>query len=96
MGIVSGLLLGGAAIFGLHAIISGVKEDKKRRETPCHFNDGISEEQFQNAVAESTVHIKRLKSFYVEYTIVHGTAVSQSGTRSAAAWAAPPAGPPPI
>lgn len=79
MGIVSGLLLGGAALLGLHAIISGVREDKRRRETPCHFNDGISKEQFQTIVSESAKHIKRLKTFYVEYTIVHGTAVSQSG-----------------
>lgn len=79
MGIISGLLIGGAAVLGIGAIIGGIKEDKKRRETPCYFNDGISKEQFQDAVDEAAKHIKRLKSFYVDYTVVHGTAVSQSG-----------------
>lgn len=79
MGIISGLLIGTAAVLGIGAVIGGIKEEKKRKETPCYFNDGISKEQFQEAATLSAKHIKRLKSFYVDYTFVHGTVVSQSG-----------------
>lgn len=66
MGIISGLLIGGAAALGIGVIINGIKEDRKRRGTPCYFIDGVSKEQFQDAVAEAAKHIKRLKSFLCE------------------------------
>lgn len=83
MALISSLLIGGAitigvGFFGKH-IADGIKEDKKRRQTPCLFQDGFTEEQFGNMVAEATKGIKRLKDYKIDGPFIFGTAISQSG-----------------
>ncbi|QUA52197.1 hypothetical protein [Aristaeella lactis] len=86
MGILSGILIAGAVLVGSKVLYSGgkalyndIKEEQKRRNTPCLFEDGFTEEQFVEMVVEAKKDIKRLKKYYVETAIVHGTALSQSG-----------------
>ena len=55
------------------------EEDKRRRETPCRFNNGISREQFAFIVRKSTKKLRRLSSLEIDGPIIYGTVRSNSG-----------------
>ena len=55
------------------------EKEKRRRNTPCSFLDGISEEEFQSIAIHSGKGIRRLTKITVKGPIVYGTVKSQSG-----------------
>lgn len=55
------------------------EEDKRRRNTPCYFLDGFSQEDFEKIAYKSGKHIKRLIKTRVEGPVVYGTVRAQSG-----------------
>ena len=57
------------------------KEEQRRRDTPCEFNDSVSYGDFCSIVYQSTRYIKRL-TVNVEGPIIYGTVRSQSGISS--------------
>ena len=55
------------------------REDEIRKNTPCNFENGISEGQFEFIVRQSGKHIKRLTNLSVNGPIVYGTIRTNSG-----------------
>ena len=53
--------------------------EKRRRNTPCYFNNGITQNEFNDIVQSTKKHIKRLISLTTEGPIVYGKVRSQSG-----------------
>ena len=83
-----GLLVAGAVGVGLLAKgLSKSQEEqqkaleleKKRQNTPCLFNDGISQNEFSEIAKRKAKKIKRISSISISGTILHGTVQSQSG-----------------
>ena len=68
----------GLAGFGIYKLIQNNAEDKKRRNTPCHFDDANQQSKFTSLVEYSARHIKRLTAT-VSGHMVYGTVRSQSG-----------------
>ena len=60
-------------------VIINAHEDKKRRNTPCNFSDGISESDFVAISKCAGRGIKRLTDLSVRGPIVYGKVRSQSG-----------------
>ena len=55
------------------------EEERRRKNTPCGFTDGISREQFELIAKEAGRHIKRLIKLSVDGPVVYGTVRTQSG-----------------
>lgn len=53
--------------------------DRRRRETPCYFEDGITEEEFEKMALRIAKRIKRIKAIRVFGPVIIGTAWTQSG-----------------
>lgn len=53
--------------------------EEKRKNTPCKFNDGVSQAEFTEIVKMSGERIKRLTSLISHGPIVYGMVESQSG-----------------
>lgn len=53
--------------------------EEKRKNTPCKFNDGVSQAEFNEIVKMSGKRIKRLTSLISHGPIVYGMVESQSG-----------------
>lgn len=53
--------------------------EEKRKNTPCKFNDGVSQAEFTEIVKMSGKRIKRLTSLISHGPIVYGMVESQSG-----------------
>lgn len=73
-----------AAVGGL--IHKGIKdsrartaEEQRRKNTPCNFNEGITQQQFTEIAQRAGKHIKRLKKLSVNGPLVYGTVRAQSG-----------------
>lgn len=64
---------------GIKASRERAAEEERRTNTPCYFNDGISEEQFEAIARRAGKHIKRLKEISVDGPVVYGTVRTQSG-----------------
>ena len=56
-----------------------IENETKRKNTPCHFEDGISKKQFKIIVKEVCKNIERLTVLKVDGTIIYGTVQSCSG-----------------
>lgn len=50
-----------------------------RKETPCFFNDGISDEEFSKLAYRISKKLNRIKSTSIQDAIIHCTVESQSG-----------------
>lgn len=72
-------VFGGVLIKTISAAKESAEEERRRKNTPCYFNDGISKEQFDVIVKRASKHIKRLTKLTVDGAIVHGTVRTQSG-----------------
>ncbi|MGI6688649.1 MAG: hypothetical protein ACOX6Y_09990 [Christensenellales bacterium] len=86
MGFLSGLITTGLIGAGIHVLRKGYKEAKQakeeeeqRRNTPCFFSDGISEEEFEQLVRKSAKRIKRVEDVSIDGTYVYVTVRTQSG-----------------
>ena len=55
------------------------EQEKLRRETPCEFNDGFTEEEFEETVQYCAKKIRRIKSCTVDGLNVVCRVTSQSG-----------------
>ena len=53
--------------------------DSERKNMPCLFNDGISQENFETLAQTAATRIKRIRSISVHGTTVYATVESQSG-----------------
>lgn len=69
----------GATGLGMHLIWKDAREAKRRRETPCDFSEGVSEEDLKNIAQEARRGIKRIVSIDVDGPVVQGVVRSQSG-----------------
>lgn len=58
------------------------EEEQRRRNSPCHFNDGISENDFRDIAMKAKKKIRRIKEYSVDGPIVRGTVRSNSGISS--------------
>lgn len=54
-------------------------EEKYRKSICCGFNDGISQNEFNDMVCRSIENIKRLCETHIDGAILYGTVLSQSG-----------------
>lgn len=63
---------------GLGAVLAKAahnrKEDEKRKNTPCNFEDGITEAQFIEIAKKQQKKIKRLNEINVHGPVVYGVA----------------------
>lgn len=86
----SKVLIGGAAAFGVGALIKSAKKEKqrilqeqaeeeRRKSIPCSFFDGISENDFVIIVNKSSKRFKRLKVVEIDEAVVTIEFYSQSG-----------------
>lgn len=53
--------------------------NRKRKETPCFFKDGISREEFEKIARRIGKRLRRVKNITVEGPIIYCTAESQTG-----------------
>lgn len=66
----------------VHRIRKARKEraqEELRKNTPCKFDNGLTETDFNFLVKDAAPHIKRLTSLTSNGSIVYGTVRSQSG-----------------
>lgn len=54
-------------------------EEKRRKSICCSFNDGISQNEFNDIVCLSIKNIKRLSETHIDGAILYGTVLSKSG-----------------
>lgn len=54
-------------------------EEERRKNIHCNFDDGFSQEEFDNMVRLSGKHIKRLRALHTDGPIIYGTVLSKSG-----------------
>ena len=85
--------IGGATAVGIGAMIKATKRNKQRRlqeqaeeerrkNTPCHFVDGISENAFSRIVKRSSKRFRRLKVTRIDGAVIYLEYYSQSGLSS--------------
>lgn len=72
-------IFGGVLIKTINVAKKSAEEERRRKNTPCYFIDGISKEQFNVIVKRASKHIKRLTELTVDGAIVYGTVRTQSG-----------------
>lgn len=79
LGWVIGVGVAGLLVKGL---VDSAKEDaeqERRRNTPCNFVDGFSEDEFEQLVRKSCKPIKRASIISINGPIVNGRFTSQNG-----------------
>ncbi|MGM9592016.1 MAG: zinc ribbon domain-containing protein [Oscillospiraceae bacterium] len=69
----------GLAVASINKIKSNAEEENRRKNTVCHFDEGITKEEFYVMVKLGGKGIRRLTSLYADGTIAYGTVRSQSG-----------------
>ena len=85
--------IGRATAVGIGAMIKATKRNKQRRlqeqaeeerrkNTPCHFVDGISENAFSRIVKRSSKRFRRLKVTRIDGAVIYLEYYSQSGLSS--------------
>ena len=79
LGWVVGAGVAGTIIKGVAYYNSEEAKQERRRNTPCDFVDGISEEEFAMLVCKEKQRIKRLSEITVNGPVIYGTVQSQSG-----------------
>ncbi len=80
------ILAGFAVGVGAKIIHSFVKadqeaaaEEKKRKSTPCYWNDGFTQAEFEATVYKCAKRIKRIKRVNISNLTVRCDVISQSG-----------------
>lgn len=80
LGAIVGIGLVGLLAHGLGKEEREARErEEKRKNTPCKFNDGLSQAEFNEIVKKSGKRIKRLTYLTSQGPIVYGRVESQSG-----------------
>lgn len=79
LGAIAGIGLVGLLIRNVKKEREAKAQEKKRKNTPCEFNDGISQEEFDSIVKKAGKKIKRLTSLMSDGPVVYGIVESQSG-----------------
>lgn len=79
MSFLSKLLFSGLAHAGLNKALENTAEELSRKNTPCFFNDGISQQEFRVITKRAGRHINRLVDLTINGPIVHGTVRSLTG-----------------
>ena len=69
----------GLTILGIKKIKHNIEEENRRKSAVCHFDEGISEEEFYAMVQLGGKGIRRITKLYAKSTMVYGTVRSQSG-----------------
>ena len=83
-------LLGTVALFGIGKLIKSGSEKRKaeaeekaeenrRKNTPCHFDNGITEDSFRNIVYYELIAIKRMEEVQIVGPVGTFTMRSQNG-----------------
>lgn len=79
MGFLTGALITLAVGAGATFLFKDAAEERKRKNTPCNFNDKITEDEFKSIVEVACNSIKRVIEVSVEGPIVNAAVRSQSG-----------------
>ena len=79
LGTLAGIGFVGFLIKALKKERKAKAQAEKRKNTPCAFNDGISQLEFNDMVEAAGKRIKRLTSLIPDGPVVYGTVESQSG-----------------
>ena len=69
----------GVAVTVAKKIKRSIDEENRRKNTVCHFDEGISKEEFYAMVKYGGKGIRRIINLYADGPVVHGTVRSQSG-----------------
>lgn len=79
MGFFSWLLVG-STVAGLgYKMVSNHKKDKARRAIKVKYNNGLSEEEFEEIVKKIAKKLKRVNSIEINNARIEGKVISQSG-----------------
>lgn len=54
-------------------------EEERRKNTPCTFENGVTQEEFNIIVQKACKSVKRVSGFTVEGPVIQGVVRSQSG-----------------
>ena len=80
--IIVGALVGAGALLAFKGSAEEkekAEEEQKRKNTPCEFDDCITEADFNSYVQVACKSIKRIANYSVEGPIIYATVRSQSG-----------------
>lgn len=79
LGVVGAIAAVGVVGLFAHQNWQNAERDRERRETPCHFNEGISESDFCEIAGSAKKGVSRIRSIHVNGPTVCGVVRSQSG-----------------
>lgn len=79
MGFISTAIIATVVGAGAVMLFKDSAEEKKRKSTPCNFDNGIAQEAFNAIVDSACKSIKRVTSFTVDGPVIYGVVRSQSG-----------------
>ena len=79
MGIFSAALIVGAIGTGVAVLVKDSIKEQKRKNTPCLFDNGISQDTFNLIVKDACKTISRVSDFDTKGPVIVGKVRSQSG-----------------
>ena len=79
MGFISTAIIATFVGAGAVLLYKDSAEEKKRKNTPCNFDNGLLQSEFNAIVENACNSIKRVTEFSIDGPIVRGTVRSQSG-----------------
>lgn len=79
MGFIKGALITLAVGAGATLLFKTSAEERRRKNTPCSFENGLSRDEFNEISNSVCKSIKRVREFSVVAPIIQGTVRSQSG-----------------
>ena len=65
--------------FGAKLVVSSIKDEKKRKSTPCKFEESLSEKQFRQIAISEAKKIKRLWLDEIDGSVIYCTVRTVSG-----------------
>ncbi len=79
MGFIATALIVGTVGVGAALLIKESLKELDRKSTPCNFDNGISQEEFNEIIKNECQEIKRITDFTVSDTTLRAYVKSQSG-----------------
>lgn len=79
LGVIGAIATAGFVGIVAHQNWLNAERDRQRRETPCHFDEGITENDLDEFARNAKKGIRRIRSVHAKGPSVYGTVRSQSG-----------------